>query len=215
MTTRIIVMAKVPEPGRSKTRLCPPLTHEMAAAVAEASLMDTMDAVTEAATVPPVLALDGAPRPWPVEGFELITQRGRGLAERLAAAFEDVGGPALLIGMDTPQITPGLLRAATLMLEADDCDAVFGPAIDGGWWALGLRNPDPRVFVGIPMSSAFTGAMQRLRLADLGLRFRTLPFLLDVDRIEDAQAVAAETPGSRFAAQLGRCLGEAAVARAR
>jgi hypothetical protein len=65
------------------------------------------------------------------------------------------------------------------------------------------------------MSSAFTGAMQRLRLADLGLRFRTLPFLLDVDRIEDAQAVAAETPGSRFAAQLGRCLGEAAVARAR
>lgn len=214
MSTRIIVMAKAPAAGRSKTRLSPPLTMEQAAALAEASLGDTLSAVLAARVPHPVLALDGEPGPWLPAGFEVVPQRGYGLAGRLAAAFEDVARPALLIGMDTPQVTPELLRESCLALEADGCDAVLGPALDGGWWALALRRPDPRVFQAVPMSTPFTGAMQRCRLADLGLRYRTLPVLRDVDHMEDALVVAADIPRSRFARELRFAVADAAPARA-
>jgi uncharacterized protein len=214
MRTRIMVMAKAPEAGRSKTRMCPPLTMEQAAALAEASLDDTLRAVAAAGVPRPVLVLDGRPGPWLPPGFSIVAQRGLGLAERLAAAFDDVAGPAVLIGMDTPQVTPDLLRLSCLALEADGCEAVLGPALDGGWWALGLRRPDPRVFLDVPMSTPFTGAMQRHRLAELGLRYRPLPALRDVDRVDDALAVAAGVPHSRFAAALRHALADAVPAPA-
>ena len=121
-------------------------------------------------------------------------------AARLAAAFADAGGPALLVGMDTPQVSPELLGSGLAALER--ADAVFGPALDGGYWAIGLRRPDASVFAGVPMSRVYTGAFQRGRLAALGLRTVDLPPLRDVDDIAGARAVAAETPGSRFAAEL-------------
>jgi uncharacterized protein len=210
---RIIVMAKAPAAGRSKTRLCPPLTLEQAAALAEASLADTLRTAAGTGAGRPILALDGEPGSWLPAGFDVAPQRGDGLAQRLSGAFEDVAGPALLIGMDTPQVTPDLLRASCLELEADGCDAVLGPALDGGWWALGLRRPDPRVFQGVPMSTPFTGAMQRCRLANLGLRYRTLPVLRDVDRIDDALAVAEEVPRSAFGEALRLVLTDASLAR--
>jgi uncharacterized protein len=210
---RIIVMAKAPAAGRSKTRLCPPLTLEQAAALAEASLVDTLRAAAAAGGRRPVVALDGEPGSWLPEGFDIVPQRGHGLASRLSGAFEDVAGPALLIGMDTPQVTPELLRASCLVLEADGCDAALGPALDGGWWALGLRRPDPCVFQGVPMSTPFTGAMQRCRLADLGLRYRTLPVLRDVDRMDDALAVAEDVPRSGFADAVRLVLADASLAR--
>lgn len=203
---RVIVMAKAPSPGRTKTRLCPPLTLPQAASVARAALEDTLHSVLRADGEPPVVALDGEPGPWLPAGFEVIPQRGDGLAERLAAAFDDVAGPALLIGMDTPHVTPELLSAGFRALGTKGVDAVLGPAVDGGWWSLGLRRPDPRVFLGVPMSTPFTGAVQRHRLAALGLRVRTLPTLRDVDRIEDAVWVAERFPGSRFALELDACM---------
>jgi glycosyltransferase A (GT-A) superfamily protein (DUF2064 family) len=78
--------------------------------------------------------LDGEPGPWLPPGFEIMPQCDGPLDERLAAAFAAVRGPALLIGMDTPQVTPGLLA-----VDWRAADAVFGPAADGGFWALGLR----------------------------------------------------------------------------
>jgi glycosyltransferase A (GT-A) superfamily protein (DUF2064 family) len=132
----------------------------------------------------------------------VLPQRGHGLDERLAAAFEDVGGPIVQIGMDTPQVTRDLLRQAIVRLEAPGVDAVLGPAEDGGWWAIGLRRPDPAAFLGVPMSTPWTGAAQHERLRSLGLRVAGLPLLRDVDRIEDAKAVAASIPASRFAATL-------------
>ena len=109
----------------------------------------------------------------------MIAQRGDGLAERLAAAFADVGEPAFLVGMDTPQLTPELLDAG---LDAvADGDSAFGAALDGGYWGIGLRTPDPAVFAGVPMSTARTGAVQRAQMALLGLHPRVLPPLLDVD----------------------------------
>ena len=129
-----------------------------------------------------------------------MPQRGDGLAERLAAAFEDAGGPAFLVGMDTPQVTPALLAAGLDAVVRGE--AAFGAALDGGYWGIGLHEPDARVFEGVPMSAGNTGAVQRGRLAILGLRTRTLPPLRDIDTIEDARAVALEAPGSRLAAAL-------------
>jgi uncharacterized protein len=111
-----------------------------------------------------------------------------------------VGGPAFLVGMDTPQVSPMLLEAGLDAVTGGD--AAFGAALDGGYWAIGLREADARVFEDVPMSEATTGAVQRARLAILGLRTAILPPLRDVDTIEDARAVAREAPDDRFAAAL-------------
>lgn len=102
--------------------------------------------------------------------------------------------------MDTPQVTPGLLD-----VDFRDCDAYFGPAEDGGFWALGLARPEPALLRGVPMSTPVTGAVQRERLLAAGLRVRDLPPLRDVDTAADARTVAALAPDGRFAARLAAC----------
>lgn len=196
--TTLLVIAKEPRPGRVKTRLTPPFAPREAAALAEAALADTLRAVAAAPARRRVLVLDGTPGPWLPAGFDVVPQSAGGLDERLAAAFAGCAGPALLIGMDTPQVTPELLT-----VDFADCDAYFGPAEDGGFWALGLADPDPGLLRGVPMSTPTTGAVQRARLVAAGLRVRDLPRLRDVDTARDAEAVAASAPGSRFAAELG------------
>ncbi|WP_408648903.1 TIGR04282 family arsenosugar biosynthesis glycosyltransferase [Streptomyces poriticola] len=203
MRPTLLVIAKEPLPGRVKTRLTPPFTPEEAAALAEAALADTLAAVAGAPARRRVLVLEGTPGPWLPPGFDVVPQCPGGLDERLAAAFAGCDGPALLIGMDTPQVTPELLT-----VDFTDCDAYFGPAEDGGFWALGLAEPDPARVRGVPMSVPHTGAVQRARLA--GLRVRDLPRLRDVDTAADARLVAAQTPDGRFA---GRLAGITAVRR--
>lgn len=196
----LVVIAKSPEPGRSKTRLCPPFTPEQAAILAEAALRDTLAAVAAAPARRRVLALDGKPGPWLPRGFAVVEQRGDGLGERLGHALEEAGGPGLVVGMDTPQLSPALLARAARALRRPRADAVLGPALDGGYWTIGLREPDPAVFEGVPMSSDRTCEAQRRRLAELGLRVAALPRMRDVDTIDDAHAVARACPGSAFAA---------------
>ncbi|MFF8378425.1 DUF2064 domain-containing protein [Streptomyces sp. NPDC015661] len=195
--TTLLVIAKQPVPGRVKTRLTPPFAPEEAAALAEAALADTLAAAARVPADRHVLVLDGRPGAWLPAGFDVVPQASGGLDARLAAAFAACDGPALLIGMDTPQVTPALLAPA---LCRDTYDAWFGPAADGGFWALGLASPDPGLLLGVPMSRPDTGAVQYERLRAAGLRIGTLPVLRDVDTAEDARLVAAETPGSRFAA---------------
>lgn len=143
-----------------------------------------------------VIPQSGAPA-----SFDVIRQRGGGLDERLAHAFADVyagcRAPMVLIGMDTPQVTPALLDAAATALHT--ADAVLGPAADGGFWLLGLRRPAPDLLLGVPMSTIHTGAVQRARLLHAGLRLADAPQLRDVDTAEDAAAVAAHAPRSTFA----------------
>jgi glycosyltransferase A (GT-A) superfamily protein (DUF2064 family) len=194
--TTLLVIAKQPVPGRVKTRLVPPCTYEQAAALAEAALADTLRTVLRAPARRRVLVLDGDPGPWLPPGYDVVPQCGGPLDERLAAAFAGADGPALLIGMDTPQVTAGLLA-----VDWDTTDAVFGPAADGGFWALGLRVPDPALLRGVPMSTASTGAVQRARLLAAGLRVTDLPPLRDVDTAADAVAVARQAPRGRFAAR--------------
>jgi uncharacterized protein len=206
----VLILAKEPVAGRVKTRLCPPLQHADAALVAEAALADTLEAVARCGATRRVLALDGRPGPWLPEGFEVLPQRGDGLAERLAAAWADTGGAGLQIGMDTPQVTPELLDAAMEDLHGLVCAgpsrrakpgrAVLGRALDGGWWGIGLSRAAPEVFAGVPMSTAATGEAQAARLRTLGWSVGELPTLRDIDTVEDLAAVAAGLPGSRTAA---------------
>jgi rSAM/selenodomain-associated transferase 1 len=198
----LLVIAKDPVPGRAKTRLCPPCTHREAARLAEAALLDTLEIVASTPASRRVLVLDGDPSRWSRCGLEVIQQRGDGLEERLAAAFEDVGEPALLVGMDTPQLTSELLIDGIAALAPDAADAVLGPAYDGGYWSVGLRSPSRDVFAGVPMSQADTLAHQRSRLDQLGLRVHLQAPLRDVDTIEDAWTVALQVPSSRFAQAL-------------
>jgi rSAM/selenodomain-associated transferase 1 len=196
----LAVIAKAPEPGRSKTRLSPPLSLLQAADLAEAALCDTLAAVAATPAATKMLVLDGRQGPWLPANVDVIAQRGGGLDERLANAFADLPGPTLVIGMDTPQVSPAMLERALGQLER--APAVLGPAADGGYWAIGLRLSDPSAVLGVPMSTAHTLATQRMRLRALGLAIYELETLRDVDTFPDAVAVAADAPDSRFASAL-------------
>ncbi len=198
----LLVIAKEPIPGRVKTRLTPPCTPAQAAALAGAALTDTLDLVARMPVARKVLVFDGDPRCWQRDGFELIAQRGGGLGERLAAAFDDVSGAAMLVGMDTPQLTEGLLADGLGALSGPGVDAVLGATADGGYWSVGLKQSGVGVFSGIPMSCETTWRRQRARLRELRLRVHDQPRLRDVDTIDDAHAVALQAPNSRFATTL-------------
>jgi len=202
VSAALVVMAKAPVAGRAKTRLCPPLSLAQAATLAEAALADTLQTVAWTPAARRIVALDGAPGAWLPDRFEVIAQRGETLGERLAGAVADVGEPLLLLGMDTPQLTRTQLCDALERLAGPLTDAVIGPTADGGYWTIGLATPDPRVFDGVPMSSSATAGMQRARLRELALRVVELEPLRDVDTFEDAVAVAALAPWTRFAATL-------------
>ncbi len=207
MTGALLVIAKDPRPGRSKTRLCPPCRPEQAAWLAEAALRDTLDVVMRVPARRHVLVLEGDGSRWRRPGLELVVQRGEGLDERLEHAFADVGGPALLVGMDTPQLSVELLRDGLDALERHD--AVLGPSADGGYWSVGLRGALPGSFRGVPMSVQDTYSRQRERFDELGLRTYRQATLRDVDTIADAHAVAALAPGSHFASALAELTGVA------
>ncbi|MFJ6194700.1 DUF2064 domain-containing protein [Micromonospora sp. NPDC092111] len=212
--TVLLVVAKAPVPGAVKTRLCPPATPAQAARIAAAALRDTLDAVRATPDVTPVLALagrfadaeDGVALAAATAGWPVLPQRGTGLAERLAHAHADVadrypGRPVLQIGMDTPQLTPTRLAAAARRTGA--VDAVLGWAADGGWWALGLRDPrHADVLRAVPMSTPDTARLTWAALAGRGLRAAPLPVLRDVDGWADALAVAETVPGGRFAREV-------------
>jgi rSAM/selenodomain-associated transferase 1 len=197
----VVVIAKAPRPGRSKTRLCPPCTPAEAAALAAAALADTLAAVGAVPARRRLLALEGELDAVP-EGFETVAQRGAGLGKRLGHALVAAGGPALVVGMDTPQLTAACVTSAAERLGLGDVDAVLGPAVDGGYWTIGLRRPDRAAFAGVPMSTSRTCVAQARRLRRLGLNVGALPAMRDVDTIDDARAVALGAPETAFAATL-------------
>ncbi|KQM24305.1 MULTISPECIES: TIGR04282 family arsenosugar biosynthesis glycosyltransferase [Frigoribacterium] len=199
--TTLVVIAKETIPGKVKTRLHPPLSLEQAADVAAAAIQDTLDVVRRLPATRRVLLFDGNRRPVGSEDFDVIPQIGGDLDARLGALFDEVDGKTVLIGMDTPQVTVEAL-APVFDAWTDDVDAWFGPANDGGFWALGLSRPTGDLLRGVPMSRDDTGAHQLRRLADAGLTVRMLPELVDVDTIDDARLVASVAPDSRFAAAL-------------
>ncbi len=200
-----LVIAKAPRSGFVKTRLCPPCTPEQAAQIAEAALRDTIDAVDLAQAERRVLVLDGETPTWLAEDWEVRPQSGDGLDQRLAAAFASESGPTLLVGMDTPQLTPAHLDEAASQLV--DYDAVIGPAFDGGFWLVGMREPDPGVFPGVPMSVTDTGRLQRQRLHERFDAVADTVMLADFDTWPDALAIAEGIPDTRFGVAIRRARG--------
>jgi len=204
----VIVMAKACEPGRVKTRLTPPYTPTQAARIAAASLEDTLAFVRRLPVDQRILCIDGsAPT---AAAFEVRPQVEGGLDERIAAALDGCPGPALVLGMDTPQLRPADVAAPLAAWAAgrtDLPDAWLGPATDGGYWALGLTRPDGDLVRGVRMSHPDTGAQQRRRLEQAGLRVAALPQRCDLDDAAALALIRTELPaGSNLAMLLAEPL---------
>jgi glycosyltransferase A (GT-A) superfamily protein (DUF2064 family) len=208
----VLVVAKAPEPGRAKTRLAATVGDRVAADIAAAALLDTLDAVAAAPVATRVVALTGdldraagadAIRQR-LESFRVIGQRGDEFADRLANAHADAskafaGRPVLQIGMDTPQVTAELLAdCARRLLETR---AVLGLAYDGGWWVLGVQTPAAAECLRtVPMSRSDTGELTLKALRDNGIDVTPVQPLADIDVVDDIATVRdACEPASRFA----------------
>ena len=191
--TTIALIAKECLPGQVKTRLHPPMTLKQAARVAAACLDDTLAAVSPLHASRRILYFDGTNPPEAATGWELVPQATGSLDERLAHLFDICDDPTLVIGMDTPHLDPASL-APLFDRWAADVDAWFGPATDGGFWALALRKPDGSLVRGVPMSQETTGYQQRRRLNAAGLTIRELPTLTDVDTVADLAQAAIAAP---------------------
>ena len=215
----LLVVAKAPEPGKAKTRLAATVGDRVAAEIAAAALLDTLDAVAAAHVIARVVALTGdlddaaaaTEIRHRLEAFTVIEQRGDSFADRLANAHADAGSgfggyPVLQIGMDTPQVTAELLAScAGRLLETP---AVLGLARDGGWWVLGVRTPTAADCLRtVPMSQPDTGELTLKALRDNGIDVAAVQQLADFDVVDDVAAVRdACAPASRFA-QVTRAAG--------
>ena len=194
----VVVIAKEPVPGRVKTRLVPPLTHADAAELAAAAISDTLQAAARVPAANRLLAWDGRPGTWVPAGWGFTPQPTGDLDTRLVAAFAAAGsGPTVLVGMDTPQFEPHQL----MRCDPQRFDACLGFARDGGYWAIGYRDPAWAACTidGVPMSRSDTGLIQLDRLRAAGLRVQLLDELTDVDTYGDAVTVAAGAPDTNFA----------------
>lgn len=192
----ITVIAKAPVAGRVKTRLCPPCSPQDAADVAEAALVATLAGIEAVApggmhplagAVHRVVLLDGHPGAWLPGGFDVVDQRGDGLAARLSNGFDDLG-IGVIVGMDTPAAVAALGQAFVSLIDGID---VLGLASDGGYWCIGLHAVDASVFNGVPMSASHTGLAQLRRLHELRRPVRLLHAGRDLDTIDDLRAHAA------------------------
>jgi glycosyltransferase A (GT-A) superfamily protein (DUF2064 family) len=205
----LLVVAKAPQPGLAKTRLAATVGERVAADIAAAALLDTLDAVAAAPVVSRVVALTGELDAGPaaaeirrrLESFTVIGQRGDDFADRLANAHADAahGLPVLQIGMDTPQVSAELLTVCARRLLQSP--AVLGPADDGGWWLLGVQNPAmAECLRAVPMSQPDTGVITLKALHDNGIDVFEVERLADFDVADDIAAVRqACGPDSRFA----------------
>jgi uncharacterized protein len=207
-----LVVAKAPVPGLAKTRLAATVGNEMAAVIAAAALLDTLDAVLAAPVQSRVVALTGdlddARNGRDIRDrlaeFVVVDQRGDDFAARLANAHADAAAaagdlPILQIGMDTPQVTGDLLgRCGRSLLDGD---AVLGMAEDGGWWLLGVRAAAMADCLrDVPMSQSDTGSRTLDALRDNGLEVRLMEELADVDTVDDVARVRRSCPpGGLFA----------------
>jgi glycosyltransferase A (GT-A) superfamily protein (DUF2064 family) len=207
-----LIVAKAPVPGLAKTRLAAALGDRVAAGIAAAALLDTLDAVADTHLAAKVVAMTGdlasacqseAIRER-LSGFTVVEQRGDSFADRLANAHADAAAtagpmPVLQIGMDTPQVTAELLtRCARALLGAH---AVVGPARDGGWWLLGVADAATAECLRlVPMSRPDTGALTYAALLQTGSPVIVLQELADVDTVADISVVRADCrPSGRFA----------------
>lgn len=191
---RLILFTRYPEPGRAKTRLIPALGAEGAAAL-QRRMSETIVTrmVRFAGNYPAGLEIrytDGnqqAMAAWLSRDIPCLDQGKGGLGDRLRRAFAHAfaqGSPqVVVIGADCPGLGPALFAQAFAALESQDL--VLGPAMDGGYYLVGLNRPVPALFAGIPWGTGEVLAATLKQAHELNLSTHLLEPLADVDRQED------------------------------
>lgn len=192
---RILIFAKAPEPGYAKTRLIPALGADGAADL-QSRLLERMIREVSTANLCPVELWCAPNTNHPVfqdlaggYALSLYSQIDGDLGERMCFAADEAlcrSGMVLLIGVDCPLMDADYLRHALDWLGGDD-DAVLGPAEDGGYVLLGLKCSEPSLFQDIPWGSDEVLACTRTKLKALGMRWRELLVLWDLDRPGDLE----------------------------
>jgi rSAM/selenodomain-associated transferase 1 len=199
MQRMLMVVAKQPAAGQTKTRLCPPLSSEAAAALYACFLRDTLDVMRQVPDVGrgivylPEAAGDYFSALAP--DMQLSLQQGSDLGERLdhllTAALEAGASQAVVMDSDSPTLPADYLVQAFAAL-AGPSDVVLGPCEDGGYYLIGLKCPQPRLLRDVQMSTP-TVVRDTLVLAEqLGLKVTLLPTWYDVDTVAELDRLRAE-----------------------
>jgi rSAM/selenodomain-associated transferase 1 len=193
MQIAVVIMAKQPQPGAVKTRLCPPLSAQAAAALYRAFLLDKIAQVGGLQSASPVIAYtphaarhyfaDIAPQ------FLLVPQHGDGLGARLVNTFAQLFAAGytgvLAIDSDTPTLPTAFLQQAVERIALPRYDVVLGPSADGGYYLIGLRALHRELFDDMPWSTAAVMAETRQRATTKGLTVTELPTWFDIDTPEE------------------------------
>jgi rSAM/selenodomain-associated transferase 1 len=205
----LLVFAKEPRPGAVKTRLCPPLTAEQAAALYACMLADVLEAsAADAASLELVPFLVVAPADAcerlaaDATGWRVLPQHGPDLGARMERAAADAAAlgcaPLLLRGSDSPALETAVLRAA--LAAVAEVELALSPDPDGGYSLAALRSAVPGLF-SHPMSTARALEDTLARARALGLRSRLLPPAFDLDVAADFARLAQ----ARREGRAGRC----------
>lgn len=200
--TALVVFAKAPIPGQVKTRLCPPLTPDEAATLHGSFVLDTLERTKLAATalkLPFDRYLACAPAATHVffkimeerHGVKVTDQVGDDLGARMNQAFEATFKKGykhvLIIGTDVPTLPLDHLKQALALLDSHDL--VLGPALDGGYYLIGLKRMAPELFAGIPWSTDQVLKRTQEKAVSLGLKTAQLEPWRDVDTLADLQTL--------------------------
>lgn len=189
----LVIFVRAPRPGTVKTRIGAELGDPAALRIYR-RLLDVLAArlaplPSAEWRVTPDEALEEI-RPWLQAGWRAVPQGKGDLTARLIRAFGEAFAAGarrvVVIGSDCPEITAEDIRDAWRLLE--EHDVVLGPAADGGYWAIGLNSPQPRLFEEIPWSTARVLEATRQRAQAAGLRHASLRTLPDIDTAADWDA---------------------------
>ncbi len=202
LRTALVIFAKAPIPGQVKTRLCPPLTPDEAATLHGSFVLDTLER-TKAAVAKFKWPLDRylacAPASTQVffrimeerQGVKLLDQVGDDLGARMNHAFETLFAKGykrgLIVGTDTPSLPLERYQQALVALESHDL--VLGPALDGGYYLIGLTRAIPDLFTDIPWSTDQVLALTQKKAGVLGLKTALLASWRDIDTIDDLHSL--------------------------
>ena len=197
MPIALVIMAKHPQAGEVKTRLCPPLTPMQAATLYTAFLADKIAQVRSIEAIIPVLAYTPATAQAfftaAAPSFLCMPQRGADLSARLTHGFAELfalGYSGVIVtDSDSPTLPTAFLQQAVTLLGTGQTDVVLGPSEDGGYYLLGLRTLHRALFTNMPWSTAVVAQETRQRAAAKALRMAELPVWFDVDTPEDLQRI--------------------------
>jgi rSAM/selenodomain-associated transferase 1 len=198
----LVVFAKAPIPGQVKTRLCPPLTPDEAATVHGSFVIDTLERTRTAVStfrLPVDRYLACAPSSALAffkimeerHAVRLLDQDGDDLGARMHGVCETLFargyGQVVIVGTDVPSLPIVYYQQALELLTRHD--VVFGPALDGGYYLIGLKHAAPELFREIPWSTSRVLALTKERAVGLSLGIGELPEWRDIDTIEDLHAL--------------------------